>query len=119
MHARILLESDCSNPVQLTKEQLATKIGTTHTTIQFVRDRYHQYGFEAALYKNYSEGSPHWKITPAIAEQILALAKSDPPEGCNRWSLRKLCEQCKMRGIVDSISSVTMMKLLKEHNVEL
>jgi len=118
LHARILLESDISNPEHLTKIQLKEKLGTTHTTIQFVRDRYHQLGFEAALYKNYSEGSSHWKLTPQVTEQILELAKTKP-ETQKRWSLRRLCDECQKRGIVTSVSSVTMMKLLKEHNIDL
>lgn len=118
LHAKILLESDVSNPERLTKLELAEKLNTTHTTIQFVRDRYHQSGFDAALYKNYSEGSSHWKLTPQITKQILELAQTKP-ENNKRWSLRRLCDECKKRGIIDSVSSVTMMKLLKEHNIEL
>jgi len=118
LHARILLESDASNSEHFTKEQLAQKLNTTHTTIQFVRDRYHQAGFTAALYKNYSEGTPHWKFTPQITEQIIELAKSKPDNN-KRWSLRRLCDACQKCGIVDYISCVTMMKLLKEHNIEL
>lgn len=119
IHAKILLESDISNSEHLTKEQLASKLNTTHTTIQFVRDRYHQSGFSAALYKNYSNGSSNWKLTPEIVEQILELAKTKPTDGHERWSLRRLCEACEKQGIVDSVSNVRMMKLLKEHNIEL
>lgn len=52
IHAKILLESDISNPEHLTKEQLAAKLNTTHTTIQFVRDIYHQSGSLPPYTKN-------------------------------------------------------------------
>ena len=44
---------------------------------------------------------------------IIAIACSDPPEGYSRWSVRLIAEKCVELNYVDSISHMTVSRVLK------
>ena len=111
MRARILLMSDVSQPEKLSIRELAERLGTTETTIKTVRTEFDVEGFETALYRR---ERPR-KITPEMAQAIIELAESKPPEGHKKWSSRLICEEAERRGIVDHIVSSTVCKILREH----
>lgn len=111
MRARILLMSDVSQPEKLSIRELAERLGTTETTIKTVRTEFAVEGFETALYRR---ERPR-KITPEMAQAIIELAESKPPEGHKKWSSRLICEEAERRGIVDHIVSSTVCKILREH----
>ncbi|MGY2897249.1 hypothetical protein ACVWZX_005295 [Deinococcus sp. UYEF24] len=46
----------------------------------------------------------------------MLLARSDPPEGRTRWTLRLLAEQMVVLGHIDSLSDVTVYEHLKKRN---
>ena len=46
--------------------------------------------------------------------QLLAIACSEPPEGCARWTLHLLVEELKTRRIVASVSHETVRQVLKK-----
>ena len=50
---------------------------------------------------------------------IIALACSDPPEGYARWTVRLLAEKTVELGYVDSISAMSVNRILKKMNLSL
>jgi hypothetical protein len=48
----------------------------------------------------------------------VATVCSDPPEGCDRWTLELLREQIVARGIVQRISRETIRLILLEHDLK-
>ena len=119
MRARILLMSDKNADVpKMTKEELASYLGTTHTTIQTTREEYANGGIEKAIYRKKVEHRAR-KFDDNVVDSIVRITKENPPEGKKRWSLRLLCSECTKRGITKSISADTVALILKEHDINL
>jgi hypothetical protein len=52
------------------------------------------------------------KLTPAIERRILALYRTPPPPGCYRWTRKSLAQAAVEQGIVKSITTFSVGKLL-------
>lgn len=59
------------------------------------------------------------KITGEVEAKIVALACSEPPEGRSKWTLRLISERAVELKIIDSISHVSVYKILKKRNISL
>lgn len=59
------------------------------------------------------------KIVGEIEAKIIALACSEPPKGCSRWTVRLLSEKAVQLGFVDELSHMTVQRLLKKRNINL
>ena len=59
------------------------------------------------------------KIVGEIEAKIIALACSEPPKGCSRWTVRLLSEKAVQLGFVDELSHMTVHRLLKKRNINL
>lgn len=125
IRARILLLSDENNDEKLSVPEVAERVGTTHTTVQTVRQTYGLQGVEAAVNRkkhtrmkehgevrrtDYSK-SPS-KMTPEAVEKVLAIASSEPPAGKKKWTIRAIADECVRIGLFDSISVYAIHKVL-------
>ena len=59
------------------------------------------------------------KIDGEKEAQIIAIACSTPPDGCARWTLKLIAEKAVELEIVDSLSLMTVSRLLKKRNLSL
>jgi len=59
------------------------------------------------------------KIIGEVEARIIALACSDVPAGCARWTVRLLADKSVELQIVDSLSFKSVQRLLKKHNLSL
>lgn len=59
------------------------------------------------------------KIDGETEAKIIALACSEPPKGCSRWTVRLLSERIVQLRLVDEISHMTVQRLLKKRNISL
>jgi hypothetical protein len=59
------------------------------------------------------------KVTGELEAHIIALAYSTPPEGYAVWTLRLLADTCVELPYVDSLSHMTVSRLLKKHTLNL
>jgi hypothetical protein len=59
------------------------------------------------------------KITGETEAHIIALACSEPPKGCAKWTLRLLSDKSVKLGYIDSLSHMSVKRLLKKHNLGL
>lgn len=59
------------------------------------------------------------KIDGEKEAKIIAIACSTPPDGCARWTLKLIAEKTVELEIVDSISQMTVLRLLKKQNLNL
>ena len=59
------------------------------------------------------------KITGETEARIIALACGKAPKGYARWTLRLLAEKCVQLHYSDSMSHMTISRLLKKHNLSL
>lgn len=59
------------------------------------------------------------KLDGEAEAKIIALACSEPPEGCSRWTVRLLSERAVQLHFVDELSHMTVQRLLKKRNISL
>lgn len=59
------------------------------------------------------------KLNGETEAKIIALACSEPPRGCSRWTVRLLKERSVQLHFVEDISHMTIQRLLKKRNISL
>ena len=119
MRARILLMSDTAQPKKYSLTALAELLGTTDTTIQTVRTEYATLGLETTLRGNRSKPRGHYsRFNQEVVKALKEMAKEEPPIGHKKWSSRLLCEEAVKRGIVESITPTTMLRIIGEDKTE-
>lgn len=118
LRAQILLMSN-QQAHNLASTELAQILQTSHTTVQTTRHDYLNGGVEEAVFRKKRTIYPTTcKITDLVKQQIKALYQEEPPHGKNKWSLSMLCKACEERGIIKSISTTSIMKILRETTVK-
>jgi transposase len=114
-HARILLQADESEQgPHCSDEQIAGSLNTATRTVERVRERFVEQGFEAALAPAVSKRIYQRKLDGGQEAKLIALACSKPPAGKARWTLRLLAEEAVELEITDSLSYETVRQTLKK-----
>ena len=115
LRANILLASDRNNKKHMTVAEIAETYHTTPTTVQTVRTSYANKGLEATVARKKRETPPvPPKVTGDVEAQIIALACSEPPEGYSKWTLRLLADKCVELNYAESLSHMTVSRILKK-----
>ena len=91
IHARVLLLADARSESNRTDQQIVEALRVSVRTVERIRQRFVEEGFEAALNPK-SRRRIVSKLEKAEAD-VVELAKSDPPKGRKRWTLRLLADQ--------------------------
>jgi transposase len=116
-HARILLKADegVVGP-HLTDDEIAEALEVNRSTVERVRIRCVEEGFEAALRPRPSRQVHPRKLDGIQEAHLVAVACSPAPKGRARWSLRLLADKLVELEIVDDISHETVRQTLKKTN---
>jgi hypothetical protein len=113
-HARILLLADASpEGMKRTDAQIVDALGVGDRTVSRVRQRFVEDGFEAALNPR-PRPRVVSKLGGPVEGDLIALAKSDPPAGRARWTLRLLADQMVQLQAIESISHESVRHVLKK-----
>ena len=107
--ARILLLADEGKTDRAIAEVL--HIGTA--TAQRIRKRFVEGGLEDALNERPRPGGKR-KLDGKQEAFLIALACSDPPEGCKVWTIQLLADKLVELEVVDEISDETVRRRLKK-----
>ena len=75
-----------------TDEEVVKALGLGVRTVERVRQRFVEEGFEASLNPKPQPRRAR-KLEGQVEGDLIALAKSDPPKGRKRWTLRLLADQ--------------------------
>jgi transposase len=116
MHARVLLSAD-ENDRKLkpkTDEEIATEMHICSKTVARIRQRFVEEGMESALSRRPHTNPKGRKIDGEQEAHLVALCCSPPPEGRSRWTLKLLASKLIELEIVDSVSPVTVSRVLKK-----
>ena len=92
---------------------VAKALGVDRSTVWRVRKRFAQGGCDAGLADNSTRGGPR-KFDEDRRDRIVELARSDPPEGFESWTLQLLAERLVEQGVVDAISLATVRSILMD-----
>jgi len=120
--AKVILALDRSNKKDhLRITRIAEQVGLSRRAIYDIRDDYlsaSEVG-EFLMRKKRETPPVPAKVTGDVEAHIIALACSEPPKGCARWTVRLLAEKSVELNYVDSLSHMTVERLLKKRNISL
>jgi Homeodomain-like domain len=112
--AKILLKADIEGP-NWTDERIAQAVGCRTKTVENIRQRLVEKGFEETLNGVRRSTPPVKKLLDGEQEaRLIALRLGSPPKGYANWSLRLLSRRVMELGIVESISHETVRRTLKK-----
>jgi len=120
--AEIILLLDTSGSEKaVTFDEISKRLNVSTTTITKVKkDFLAAENIKAFLQRKKRNTPPvEPKITGEVEAKILALACSEVPAGCARWTVRLIAEKSVELQIIDSLSYVSVQRLLKKHNLSL
>ena len=121
IHARALLLCDASPDGPAWKvADVAEALGITSRTIEHLKKRFVEEGFEAALVRKSRVRPPREIIFDGAFEaRLVALACSEAPPGHRRWTVRLLADKVVELNLAPSVSHMTVQRVLKKMNVNL
>jgi len=112
--ANILLKADTFGG-GWTDAKIAEALDCRTKTVENVRKRFVEEGFEIALNGKKREKPPTSKILDGEQEaKIIAMRLGTPPKGYGKWTLRLLARKVVELEIVDSVSYQTVRRTLKK-----
>lgn len=116
-HARILLKADQAMGGPAWEDQkIADALECGTATIERVRKRFVEEGFEQALVRKPTTRTYLRKIDGQAEAHLVATACSDPPKGRRRWTLKLLADKLVALGQVKKVSRETVRQTLKKTN---
>jgi hypothetical protein len=121
IHARALLLCDAgSHGPAWTVADVAEALGVTSRTIEHLKKRFVEDGFEAALKRKPREKPPREVIFDGAFEaRLIALACSAAPTGHRRWTVRLLADKAVELNFAPAVSHMTVQRVLKKTNLSL
>lgn len=112
--ANILLKADAAGP-SWTDARIADSLDCRTKTIENVRQRFVEHGFDIALNGKKREKPPTQKLLDGEQEaKIIAMRLGQPPRGYGKWTLRLLARKVVELEIVERVSYQTIRRTLKK-----
>ena len=120
--ARIILELDTSEGRKATKqEELAIHVDVSRQTVNEAKKDYLAAESVSAFLQRKKRDTPPVapKITGEVEAKIIALACGEVPKGYARWTLQLLADKSVELKYIDSITDMSVHRLLKKRNLSL
>ena len=120
--AKTVLALDRSNNKDRLKiTQIREQLGLSRTAIYVIRDDFLSSGSISEFLTRKKRETPPVpsKVTGEVEDHIIALARSKPPAGYTRWTMRLLAKKAVEMSFIESISHMTIERLLKKRNISL
>lgn len=118
--AYILLNCDQGEYAdKITNEQISKVLKVGMRTIDRVKKKFIEEGFESVLDRRPTSRIYEKKTDGDVEAKLVALCCSEPPKGFAKWSLRLLADKMVELEYVESISHVTVRRVLKKTNLSL
>lgn len=104
---------------KVTNEQISKVLKIGMRTIDRVKKKFFEEGFESVLERRSSSRIYDSKVDGDIEAKLVTLCCSKPPKGFAKWSLRLLADKMVELNYIESISHVTVRNVLKKTNLNL
>jgi hypothetical protein len=112
--AQMLLKADADGP-GWTDAQIADAFSCRTKTVENVRQRFVELGFEQTLNRKTSPTAGAKKLLDGKEEaKVIAVRLGSPPAGYGKWTLRLLARKVVELEIVEAISHETVRRTLKK-----
>ena len=100
-------------------EPIASALGISISTIERVRQRFVIEGIDASLSHRQGRGRKQKRLDGEKEAYLLGIARSAPPNGQARWTLRLLADKMVELNHVESLCHETVRQTLKKTNFSL
>lgn len=119
IHSLVLLNVDQGIYAETdhTNEEVCKILKIGMRTIDRIKQRFVDEGFDAALGVAPSRRIYQKKIYEETESRLISIACGEPPKGFRKWSLRLLADRMIELDYVDEISHETVRKVLKKTNL--
>lgn len=104
---------------KVTNKQISKVLKIGMRTIDRVKKKFIEEGFEAVLERRPTTRVYETKVDGDTEAKLVTLCCSEPPKGFAKWSLRLLADKMVELKYVESISHVTVRSALKKTNLSL
>jgi hypothetical protein len=112
--AQVILKADANGP-NWTDTQIADAFSCRTRTVENIRQRFVEHGFDETLNGKKRATPPTEKLLDGKQEaKIIAMRLGPPPKGYANWTLRLLARKVVALEIVNSISHETVRRTLKK-----
>lgn len=101
---------------KVTNEEIAKVLKISMRTIDRLKKRFVEDGFEACLSRKPSSRIYNKKIDGDNEARLISIACSQPPKGFSKWSLRMIADKMVELNYVESISHEAVRNVLKKRN---
>ena len=112
-------KGDFSEDTKITNEEICKILRVGARTIDRVKKKFIEEGFESVLERRPSTQTYKKKADGDLEAKLVTLCCSKPPAGFSKWSLRLLADKMIELEYVDYISHVTVREVLKKTNLNL
>lgn len=102
---------------KVTNEQISKVLKVGMRTIDRVKKKLVEEGFDAVLERRPTKRNYETKVDGDIEAKLITLCCSEPPKGFAKWSLRLLADKMVELKYIESISHVTVRSVLKKTNL--
>lgn len=114
-NAYILLNTDIGPySDKITNDQISKVLKVGMRTIDRVKKRFVEEGFEPCLERKSSTREYERKIDGEVEAHLISISCGEPPKGFSRWSLRLLADKMVELNYVENISHESVRTLLKK-----
>ena len=120
--ARIILALDASEGRKAVRqEEIAQRVEVSRQAVNDAKRDFLAAGSVSQFLKRKKRTRPpvEPKVTGEMEARIIALACSEVPQGHAKWTLRLLASKCVELQYADTLSHMTVSRLLKKHNLSL
>jgi hypothetical protein len=104
---------------KIANDQISKVLKVGMRTIDRVKKRFIDEGFEAVLERRPTQRVYERKMDGDAEAKLIKLCCSEPPKGFAKWSLRLLADKMVELKYVETISHVTVRSVLKKTNLNL
>jgi transposase len=104
---------------KVTNEQISKVLKVGMRTIDRVKKKFIEDGFEETLDRRPTSRKYSIKVDGDMEARLVSLCCSEPPKGFAKWSLRLLADKMVELNYAESISYVTVGNVLKKMNLSL
>ena len=116
-NAYILLNCDeGEHSDKITNIEIARVLKVGMRTIDRIKKRFVEEGFESCLDRKTSIRIYEKKMDGDAEAHLIAISCNEPPKGFSKWSLRMLADKMVELEYVESLSHETVRRVLKKRN---
>jgi len=114
-NAYVLLNTDIGKySDKITNEDIKKVLKIGMRTIDRIKKRFVEEGFEACLVRKPTSRAYERKIDGEVEAHLISISCGEPPKGFARWSLRLLADKMIALNYVENISHESVRTLLKK-----